>query len=387
MLKSKYRDLLKVSSVDIRRRSVLAGSATALVFPRLTRAAAKPLVAPIKLIGRRVTIGVNIGGMGGSFAIDSGGAMSLINESVARDLGLPEAGDLRIGVAGTPVLHRIFVAPELTIGGIIVQHHVRFVAVPGSVLGDGISGSISSGLVTTRPCLLDFDALQWCVWNDSRPTFSDYTRLKALAVDAKPGFSPMITAAAQVNGSPVRCVIDTGGESFVRLNRSMAEHLGLWTDARPYAPVAQGGRIVRVDTLSFGGVLFERPLALLLSTDRNTDISDGLIGLPTLRRFNIGFDLDADALWLRRNSLPAPDYRCALSGLAVSEIDHGLHVDDVGSQSPAADAGLIPGDVIETSEPANVIRQLNASAGEEVTFRVQRGASRRVVTLRMSDYL
>ncbi|MFT9095518.1 MAG: retropepsin-like aspartic protease [Gluconobacter cerinus] len=79
--------------------------------------------------------------MGGSFAIDSGGAMSFINESVARDLGLPEAGDLRIGVAGTPVLHQIFVAPELTIGGVIVQHHVRFVTVPGAVLGDGVSRS------------------------------------------------------------------------------------------------------------------------------------------------------------------------------------------------------------------------------------------------------
>lgn len=175
-----------------------------------------------------------------------------------------------------------------------------------------------------------------------------------------------------MNGRPVHCVIDTGGESFVRLNRSMAEHLGLWTDARPYAPVAQGGRIVRVDTLSFGGVLLKRPLALLLSTDRNTNISDGLIGLPTLRRFNIGFDLDADALWLRRNSLPAPDYHYALSGLAVSDIDHGLRVDDVGSQSPAAGVGLLPGDVIETSDPANVMRQLNASAGTEVTFRVQR---------------
>ncbi|WP_233453473.1 aspartyl protease family protein [Gluconobacter thailandicus] len=313
--------------------------------------------------------------------------MSLINESVARDLGLPEAGDLRIGVTGTPVLHQIFVAPELTIGAVIVQHHVRFVAVPGAVLGDGIAGSISSGLLTTRPCLLDFDALQWCVWNDSRPTFTGYTRFQALAVDTKPGVSPMITAEAQVNGTPVRCVIDTGGESFVRLNRSMAEHLDLWTDARPYAPVAQGGRIVRVDTLSFGGVLFERPLALLLSTDRNTNISDGLIGLPTLRRFNIGFDLDADALWLRQNSLPATDYRYALSGLAVSKIDRGLRVDDVGSQSPAADTGLIPGDIIETSEPANVIRQLNASAEAEVTFRVQRGASRRVVTLRMLEYL
>ncbi|WP_268828112.1 retropepsin-like aspartic protease [Gluconobacter japonicus] len=141
MLKSKYCDLLRVSSVDLRRRSILAGSATALVFPRLTRTAAKPLVAPIRLIGRRVTIGVNIGGMGGSFAIDSGGAMSLINEVVARDLGLPEAGDLRIGVAGTPVLHQIFVAPELTIGGVIVQHHVRFVTVPGAVPGDGVARS------------------------------------------------------------------------------------------------------------------------------------------------------------------------------------------------------------------------------------------------------
>ena len=378
---------MKVLSVSLSRRSILAASATALVFPRLSRAAAKPLTAPIRLVGRRVTIGVNIGGMGGSFAIDSGGAMSLINEAVARDLGLPEAGDLRIGVAGAPVFHRIFVAPELTIGGVIVQNHVRFAAVPGSVLGDGIAGSISSGLVTTRPCLLDFDALQWCVWNDSRPTFPDYTRLKALAVDAKPGFSPLITAEAQVNGKPVNCVIDTGGESFVRLNRSMAEHLGLWTDARPYAPVAQGGRIVRVDTLSFGGVLFERPLALLLSTDRNTNISDGLIGLPTLRRFNIGFDLDSDALWLRRSSLPAPEYRYALSGLAVSKINYGLRVDDVGSQSPAASVGLIPGDVIETSEPANVIRQLSGSAGMDVTLRVQRGTNRRVVALRLSEYL
>ncbi|MFT8778582.1 MAG: signaling protein, partial [Gluconacetobacter liquefaciens] len=78
-----------------RRRfcSSLGATLAVTASPALAAADDGPLVGPIQLVGSRVVMPVSIGNAGTFlFAIDTGGAFSLIREDLARHLSLPDGG-------------------------------------------------------------------------------------------------------------------------------------------------------------------------------------------------------------------------------------------------------------------------------------------------------
>lgn len=111
------------------------------------------------------------------FAVDTGGAMSLISEAVAHDIGLPRARYTEIGVAGQNGPRPLFGTYSVTFANIVGQKHVGFARASGDVLGDGIARTLDYGLLTSFPSVLNYEALKWKVWLQGRPTLSGYTRL------------------------------------------------------------------------------------------------------------------------------------------------------------------------------------------------------------------
>jgi len=351
-------------------------------------AAEEPLVGPIKLIGGRVAMAVTINDVQTfMFAIDTGGATSLINETVAHDLGLPSAGYVDVGIFGQSGPRRLFETKSINYAGIFRQKHAGFVGVPGEPLGDGLAGSLDCGILTTFFCELDYEALEWKVWPRTRPTLSGYSRLDAEITSPQPGLSPFIVSSARVNGSKRRLLLDTGSESFVRLNHDVAQELGLWSDQWPYAPFRGGARITRIDSLDFGGSDFQRPLALLLTDNRESTISDGLIGLPTLRRFNLVCDPTNSAVWGLRNNLPAPAEHYPLSGLWVDTSGTSMKVAVVGTGSPAQKSGMKIGDVILNKDAPTLFQQLAGSQGSLITLEIARRDQRSMISFTLEPYL
>lgn len=373
------------------RRHALQFLSSALAASRLptAHAAPAPLRAPIELVGSRVVIAVTLNGTGPFlFAIDTGGAVSLIREDLAARLNLPRTGEVHIGVSGQSGGHPAYDVANLVIGGIIRQPHAQLISVVNFGFGDGISGSLGSGLMTTLVSELDFDAREWRVWTEGRPDPSGFTPLD-VDITRKPatGGSPFIVAPGAVNGSRQQFLLDTAAESFVRLNNTTARKLGLWTSDRPYAPLRDGARIARIDRLEFGGIPFERPLALLLPDDREADISDGLIGLPILRQFNLTLDPQNERLWIRRNSLTAPQYTYPLSGLWFDRHHNDFVITDVGPGSPAKAAGLQPGNRILGTDATTLATQLHGPAGSTLQLPVEQDGRQRIATLHLQPYL
>lgn len=91
---------------------------------------------------------------------------------------------------------------------------------------------------------------------------------------------------AQVNGVPVRFVVDTGA-TLVALGRRDARKVGLDPDGLAYFGVAQtaNGRVqtapVTLDSLAIGGFASRRVAAVVI----DGDVGTSLLGMEVLRRF------------------------------------------------------------------------------------------------------
>lgn len=350
-------------------------------------AADDPVSVPIGISGGRVVMNVTLNeGRNYRFAVDTGGAASLIRESVAREAGLSASGFARVGAFGSDDPRQVYQADSVIFGGMIRQNGARFVAVSGDGLGDGIAGSLASGLLTTLPGELDFDACEWRVWQHGRPVLDGFTALNAeFSVPPSEAWSPFLLADARVNGAGYRFLLDTGSPSFVRLNHRTARQLGLWSDDRPFAPLGGGRRVVRISSLEFGGSTFERPLALLLPGNLEADVSDGLIGLPTLQRFNLFCDRRRNAILVRRNGTGAPPEHYPLSGLEIGK--DGRTVLVVGTGSPAQAAGVRTGDAVLSDGSGGFRGGMNGKEGDRITLRVGRGGGEREVSFVLRGWL
>lgn len=91
---------------------------------------------------------------------------------------------------------------------------------------------------------------------------------------------------AQVNGVPVRFVVDTGA-TLVALGRRDARKVGLDPDGLAYFGVAQtaNGRVqtapVTLDSLAIGGFASRKVAAVVI----DGDVGTSLLGMEVLRRF------------------------------------------------------------------------------------------------------
>ncbi|GBQ28589.1 hypothetical protein AA12717_3002 [Gluconacetobacter sacchari DSM 12717] len=366
------------------------GAALALSgSPGIADADDGPMVGPIHLVGNRVAMPVRVNQAGTFlFAIDTGGAISLIREDLARTLSLPYGGSLNVGVAGHDGPHETFVIEDATLAGIVRQQNVRLVGVGPTVLGDQIAGALASGILTTVFSELNFDTLQWRVWPNGRPNLAGFTRLDSEITRSEPGrWSPALTAAGTVNGTRLRFLLDTGGLSLVRLNHRAARDLGLWSNDHPFAPLPNGRRIVRLKTMAFAGYVFDGLLALLLSDNREDDISDGLIGLPLLRCFNLACDPAGHVIWARRSGLSPAPFTYPLSGLAATQAGGALRVTAVGKGSPGEQAGIRPDDTILSQAPQATLQALGGPPGSAVSLTISRPSGPFSATVTLRPYL
>ncbi|NHO31541.1 PDZ domain-containing protein [Acetobacter fallax] len=374
---------------------ILTGSTLLTSHAGTAIAAETPLVAPITLTGSRVALFVVINNSDPQlFALDTGGGISLIRNELAQKLNLRETRQARFSAGGHDGAHPVYDADDVRYGGIVRQPHVLFGGMKNFGFGDGIAGSLAAGFLTTLSSELDFEAREWRIWRHGGPDRGNrFTKLHSEIMQAGPeGWSSYLYADATLNGQPLRFLLDTGSPSVVRLNHNQAVRFGLWSDDRPWVPVQNGGRLVRADSLIFGDTTFSRPLTFLLPpAKRNysgtTENENGLIGLPTLRCFTLSADPREGILWVRRNTLPPPPARYPMSGLWIDNHDETLTVLQVGTGSPAAQAGIRPGDRILNTTFAALLPLLRGDPGTIVPLTIESDGKRRDIPLQLQSYL
>ena len=117
----------------------------------------------------------------------------------------------------------------------------------------------------------------------------------------------------------------------------------------------------------------------------------GILGSDILRQFEITFDFKHDRVLLQRDENYQPDpYRYVTIGIQIAkDAQSGIQVMSVWKDSPAAQAGIRPGDYLEAVNgqpiksltPAQVSSKFHAKEGTAVRLTIERSSEPLTVTV------
>lgn len=359
---------------------------------RAAAAEGKVFVNSIAVDDGRVWIAAMIGDKGPYFFIvDTGGYMSMIEDSFAKSLNLHKMpGRQGIGIGGVSD-YSWYNAGTVTLASGIRFPDMLFAGI-GKRLSPDAVGAFGAGLFTTYDSDLDFVKGEWRAYTGGRPNFDGLTKLKSRFTDFRGG--QRIVANATVDGYEGDFLLDTGAPGEVLLHGRASAKSGLWNDTQPYSPLPVSGigkarvhaRLVRAKKLAIGPFVFENPLVRLSEPGTPSGRQDGVIGLQTLERLHLTTDVSAQIVYAAPNNVPKKTIGYPLSGLWLEEEGGRVSVDDVGTGSPAALAGLKKGDVLGSSMP-DALRAINGPPGKQVVLNVESGGAKREVRYTLKPWL
>lgn len=377
--------------MTIDRRQLLAfGIVAGVGLPGLSRAQGA-VEAPIRLEGGRVLMDVGLNGAGPfPFAVDTGAEVSGIRLALARELGLRELRQVRLGGALFP----FYGVSEMLLGGVIRQADAGLFGLQGDILG--AQGLLAAGIVTAMDSELLFEQGLWRVHPSGGPDRTGFTRLDgAIEAAASRQLSSRLFANIDLNGQRERVVLDTGGPRPISLSRRRAEALGLWNDTVPFAPVAQSNilgrsaepaRLVRLPRLTIGEHTYEN---ILIGLNAGENIGgETILGLPVVRTLDLSISRADNSIWTRRNGLDVTEPNYGLSGLWLDEVSGRTRVSVVGTGSPAAAAGVRAGDeVLGMANFQAALAALRGEAGKAIDLSLRRDGETVQARFALAAYL
>ena len=382
------------------RRAIISCLTATAVMPRAALSQqVSTVVVPLRFGNGRVLIDISLnGGPTLPFLLDTGGIISLIKRDVAREAGLTQLGVLRLGTVGgygglDP--REGYEAREIVIGGIARRGPVQFAGVDPQQIGGGASGSIDGEVLTAYDSLLSFGDSRWTIFLAGLPDRTGFVRVSSsINQPAKRG-SPFLYVDAELNGHPLRLLVDTGAPRSIILQSNAAKRTGLLNESRPWTPwrVRPGtlpgavGRETRGDNFVIAGQSFSSPIVSLRSNPPNHDLADGLLGLGIIQRLDWVIDRKAGALWIKPNSRETPMQQYNRSGLWLDQEPAGASVADVGFGSPAARAGIKRGDHIVGSSYAALQQAIAGPVGRTIEFDIVRNGNTSRSTIVLADFL
>src|SRR5437763_1233355 len=196
------------------RRTLLQGLTASSLLPgaALRAEAGRAITTPIALQEGRIWIAATIGGSKPlQFIVDTGATISLLQESLARQLDLRERGlTTLVGIGGAENF-LLYVGRDVAFSSGLVQRNVVFGAMPANlVLGRDAAGAFAAGLFTAADSDLDFGRGEWRVYPDGRGAREGF-RLLPSSIQHVPGDelgSPYVLVDATLNGAGFRFLLD-----------------------------------------------------------------------------------------------------------------------------------------------------------------------------------
>lgn len=374
-----------------RRDFIVIGAAGLAAGPAWARQG-RSIEVPIRLENGRVLVDVMLNGEGPApFVIDTGGSVSGMKSGWSERLGVRPSRHVMLNGKRFP----LYEVRDVVFGGVIRQPSVALFGLEeGTTLG--AEGLLAAGTVTAMDASLEYERGVWSVYPDGMPPLDGYERLPSEMKAYSEGASMIPHADVAVNGRVMRALWDTGAPRPLTVHYEVARGLGLLDPSIPYAPIGfagiQGvapdtGRMVRVERITIGSNDYSDMLLAIYppSIPRRYH---ALLGLPIMRTLDTAFDRSSRTFSVRRNGLEpdrAPKY--PLSGIWLNDRRGQARVDAVGLNSPAAEAGVQVGDLLEGASLQEGVTLLAGDEGEARELRLNRDGRSLTVRFDLRAYL
>lgn len=339
------------------------------------------------------------------FLLDSGAGMTVIDSSVASSMGLPLGGTIPGAGAGGMADFQMTRIPGLRVGGIEFDKQAA-ITYPISRLmklfGEkGVGGVIGYDFLSRFVTRIDFENRSITFFEPD--SFLPPDRTTAVQAPLLHNiFSIEGTIDSGIGGT---FLLDTGANNSL-LQQSFAESFGL-TRGRRTAEISirgAGGEekasLCRFESLAIGSHRLDRPVFAIASGGGGIGAFEGIngiIGNDVLERFTVTLDYGKQTVLLERNSRFGEPFFKDRSGVLLSRIDEkGAMIYTVIPSSPAAEAGLRPGDRIVAMDGKDVrsiggredvSRLLQAEEGTRIDIDIVRNGKRKTVRLTLKAFI
>lgn len=356
-----------------------------------------PVELPFALLNNHVHVEVCHGLRPLSFVLDTGAPMSILDLNVSRQLGIPPQARMQARGAGASMVDAARLGTQR-------------VVIPGAGVAVPIDTAIDfSGITSTEGTPIDgvlgADFIRRFVvevdYHQQRLTLHDPTAFKydgtgeAVPITFLGNYIQTRASLSLADGTDLDALllVDVGSSLGLALAQPFVEAHGLRARVGPTVrrPMGRGvggvttADVGRIESLRLGDVVIRRPVTGLHHADggvlASTRQGDGNLGADILRRFVVYLDYARSRLILERHAGTDEPFETDMSGLSFSlQTDGaGLVVDFVVPESPAAVAGIQPGDVITqidgrpvTRATPSPLKERFRRQGQRVTLSVSR---------------
>jgi len=350
-----------------------------------------------------VLIPVFLAGKPLSFLLDTGSNRSTIDASVVERLKLERGAATDVlGNYGVQSLHTVRLK-NIQVGGFEFSDQTLVVANLDAVsraVGIAVDGVLGNDVLTTMTFKLSYSA--------QSATFGPLSQLgnlgmpiKLRAVDDQ--FFVPITLLSVAR----ELLLDTGTNSTNLAWQTWEQLSKIWTPRSVIEGIGSSGNspstafLVCITNVQVGNIEIKNQAVRVQNPVSRGAFSEagfeGILGSEFLRQFEVTFDLSHALLYLKPDTGFRPDpYKYVTIGIQFAKDTSGAFtVVSVWKNSPAAEAGIEPGDRIAAVDgqsvkdltPEQFSKKLHAKAGTPIKLKVEHENTSSAVTVRTRKLL
>jgi hypothetical protein len=357
----------------------------------------QPAILPIEIVNNHVYVRVCHGDRPLWFLLDTGSASTLLDLTAARAAGIPLGARLEARGGGSGSM----AGAQLTGATIRIAETGATISVPAALDLSGLAGYegrmpqgiLGQDFIGRSVVAIDYHARQIRLYDADRFHYAgDGTRVPVALGSGHPHVRAELVLD---DGSvvPADGVVDVGSALALSLTKPLVERFRLRDRIARQRGRAMGrgaggpmrADVGRIAQLRIGTRSIERPVTALYGDDAGVFTTgshfEANIGGDILRRFTVFFDYRRCEMILEPNADVAEPFETDMSGLEVSfdAAANAFVVESVAPDTPAATAGLRPGDVISsvdgrppTAITLDAFRRLLRRDGATVSVHVRR---------------